>query len=1419
MDSDKTVLVLKGDNYHRWKFELEASLDAKDCLDIVNGTEKKTVLNLTGSNKDAVRDWERRDAKARHLISKSLDDEHHTYVRGCTSSMAMMEAIKSVMEQQSETHVIMATEEWHAYQWTAGQNVTTFLAGLNVLTQRLKSLGTEMAETTVIGKVLRLLPLAFSSFRTSWRFMSSKDATLATLTTQLLAFELDMKLADGDTTSGGEAFYGNKFRNNGRNGHSDKKSNEKRIKGFKIKECWHCGKKGHLKKDCFKLKKEQGDETKNKSNGGFTCNFKSLSSQTHRDVWCADSGAYSHITRNKHWFSTMTPITPETIVVGDGREVVASMKGDINVEVFDGTKWYQTTLYDVKYVPDFGNTNLFSIGVVDEKGYDILFSNKKVLIKKNNQTKLQGIKVDGVYLLSIRIKPAKSSYVSVMSSQASGLSTPVKDPCKRPLELKDSSHNSKAELAGNESIDGKKAYKWHLRLGHISQDKIKKMVKNKLVKGLNYESLGSFFCEGCQFGRMVKKSFGTPTSKETIPGVSIHSDVCGPYPVKSVGGSRYFMVFKCEATAFRAVYFMKEKTQALKCLKQFIIDVSSKTNWKIKRLRTDNGKEYVNSLFKEYLIQKGIKHEFSPPYTPQMNGMAEREIRTLCEMSKSMLKSKDLPNTLWSEAVFTAAHIMNRVPNRKESSVTPYESWFGKKPSISHFRIFGSTAYVHIPGQLRKKLDSNARRVIFVGYGSSDKLFRVYDPLKRDVETVREITFHETLPSKYVLVNDHWEPEGQELVDGSYSEQEEEEDDSFISCSDGSDNQVPYHERDVSIDPEGDLITGHDMDSEPGLEGSANELTYNSNAPSNNSRAGLPSQTTSNGLRSTSPVQSARRKPGRPKGSKNKPKEPCSPSTMSLRKRTAMVAAQDPSSLQDALSREDRDKWQEAMEEEIDALDKNKTWKLVNLPSDRMAISSRWVFRIKYKPDGSLERYKARLVAKGFSQRPGVDYSETFAPVVRFESVRVILALAATMDMEMCQFDVKTAFLHGELKEDLYMNQPEGFDDGSSRVCHLLKGLYGLKQAPRAWNSKFHSFLSSYGLTRSEADHCVYSSDSPEGKIILGIYVDDGLLCCTSKRTMDKMMKDMHAMFEIKVGDPDCFVGLHLSRDRNKRTIRVSQHGYISRMLDKYNMSNCKSAVTPGESKVILTKEMSPNTQEEKDKMSGIPYREVIGSLNFAMICSRPDIAFEVSRVAQFSENPGELHWKRVKRILRYLKGTMNYSLVLGSKDSSLKLTGFCDADWGGDHDNRRSTTGFLFTLAGSAVSWSSKLQRTVAQSSCEAEYMAAGEATKEAKWLTQLLSDLGHSMTSPTIIFSDNQGAIDLSRNPGHHHRTKHIDIRHHFIREVQEAGVIALKFIPTNEQPADMLTKSLVGPKHDACCHAVNLIDDDTDMVKKGC
>lgn len=516
------------------------------------------------------------------------------------------------------------------------------------------------------------------------------------------------------------------------------------------------------------------------------------------------------------------------------------------------------------------------------------------------------------------------------------------------------------------------------------------------------------------------------------------------------------------------------------------------------------------------------------------------------------------------------------------------------------------------------------------------------------------------------------------------------------------------------------------------------------------------------------------------------------------------VSGPEPRTFKQAMCCPQSDRWRDAALLEYNTLVENGTWEIVDLPEGQKAIGSGWVFKVKHNQDGSIERFKARLVAKGYSQRPGLDYNESFAPTFRPATLRIIMALAATEDLELHSVDITSAFTNGDLDEEIYMKQPEGFHIGSAnQVCRLRKSLYGLKQSARQWNKKLHSVLTGLDFKRIESDRSVYIYSNGEVRIIVPIYIDDITLASKSPSAIDKYVQLLSQHFKCRDLGPTRFLlGVAIERDRPTRTLKLHQHQFILDLLEKYGMSDCKPVQTPLPPKLVLSHSMSPSTQEEKDLMSEVPYLSAVGSLQYLAIMTRPDIAHSVSYLARFNSNPGPEHWKALKHLFRYLKGTADHKLTYkGDLSSNELFLTYTDASHGDCVDTGRSTAGYVTMMAGGAVGWYSKLQTIVALSTTEAEYMAAVEAGKEIAWMRNILSEFGYGVKEPSILKMDNQSAITVSKNPEHHGRMKHLDLRLYWLRDKVEYGMLCPDFIPSGDMIADCLTKCVPAPKVRFC------------------
>ena len=443
---------------------------------------------------------------------------------------------------------------------------------------------------------------------------------------------------------------------------------------------------------------------------------------------------------------------------------------------------------------------------------------------------------------------------------------------------------------------------------------------------------------------------------------------------------------------------------------------------------------------------------------------------------------------------------------------------------------------------------------------------------------------------------------------------------------------------------------------------------------------------------------------------------------------------QDPSSVAEAKSHPDKDQWEKAMEREMESLWSNDVWELVEPPSNQRVVGSKWVFKRKVNEDGTIERYKARLVAQGHTQKFGLDYEETFSPVVRFESIRSVAALAAEHQLKLHQMDVSTAFLHGELAEEVYMRQPEGFiEHGKDNfVCRLKRSIYGLKQSPRCWNTALDSQLKEMGFEQSKSDPCLYVKYDSEGaRFLVAVYVDDLVLGGKSETELKFVKESLSQRFEMKdLGPLHSFLGVKIVQDEASGSVWMGQPLYTEKLLMKHGMAECKAMSTPANPDVKLVPCTNPD-----DVCDQQAYQAIIGSLLYLSTKTRPDIAYAVGYVARFSAKPTKEHWTAVKRVLRYLKGTSKFGLLYKGKSSS-NMIGYSDADWAGDIGDRRSTSGYVFLLGGAAISWKSSKHTCVALSTSEAEYIALSAASQEAVWLQQLYSDLLNEKIQETVSF-----------------------------------------------------------------------------------
>lgn len=1297
--SFKIEKLRDSDNWLQWRFVIRTLLEEdEDILAVCEGEFERPAEN-SANYEVKLQKFLKADKTARRLIVTSIEKKPLDLLLSCTTARQMWKKLNAVYDMRSDENLSIVQKQFFDFKWDSDESVSHNLAKVEQLATKMKNLGGAVPESMILTRILSILPKKFNHFHSAWDSVEDKKRTLENLTARLMCEEVRAQEQESSEDMAVALLMKRRSTNTSfpKNNYQHKQNHDERQKKT-FTGCYTCGRTDHIRKDCVgcHVCGSKGHLSRNcfKKNGNFrrrnsgsANNMQQTSSSTQKqafvgsskglnddNVWLIDSGATDHMTYRRDIFTKFEKFEePITIRLGNGELTPAYGKGNVEIETYVDGKCILGTMYDVLFVPKLSQ-NLFSIITVTRKGIDhaITEYGKKCVFSRDGIVIATGSIWGDLFKVNLRV--VKPKICNVAENVKS-------------LQL------------------------WHERLCHQNFRHVKCFLKDKGIQVID----DSVICEGCAYGKQHKSSFHNRSDRATKCREIIHTDVCGPMEHESIGRKRYFLIFKDDYSGFRQIFFMKQKSEVAEKLQIFCNQVENLFGENIKELHSDCGKEFKNRDVECFLGSKGIKHTVSVPYTPQQNGVAERENRIIVEAARSMLYSKsELPLSLWAEATNTAAFVINRTGPSKQPGQTPYELWYGKQANVDNFKIFGTECFVHVPYEKRKKLDRKAVKGYLVGYIENCKGYRVYAPSLRDVVLSRDVLFK---PERLVPNNIN--------VDTPQKGDEIEE----------------------------NVVAINDLaETNPEVVNNIEESLQISNDNSNGIQ-----------LRDRRTI-----------------------------KRTnfygcpiSFHAEKLPSDYNEAINCSEKVFWMDAMKEEMNALRENETWLLVDKPENRKVINNRWVYTKKSNPD-STERFRARLVIKGCSQIPGVDYKETFSPVARYDTVRFLLSIAANNSLCLGQFDIKTAFLYGNLDDDIYMKQPEGFHDGTAKVCKLLKSLYGLKQAPRCWTEHFSEFIKKFGFSKSSADSCFYIYEKNNEKMFLVIYVDDGLIAASHEQLIDKFFAELRKNFKItctkEVGN---FLGIEICRLKDG-SIFINQGKYIENIVERFNLSDANYASTPIEVGWDANDFI-------KDNCSNIPYREAVGSLMFVQLVSRPDISFAVNIASRVLDKPTKAHWLLVKRIIRFLKGTADLGLFYKKNDN---FATYSDADFGGDKETRKSTSGMVCMFANAPIVWQSKRQQCVSLSTTEAEYVSAASAAKEIVWIQKLFRDCKIDVNC--MLYVDNMSALKLVKNPEFHQRSKHIDIKYHFVRDLYERGEINVKYVKSEDQIADIFTKAIAKPRY---------------------
>ena len=1025
------------------------------------------------------------------------------------------------------------------------------------------------------------------------------------------------------------------------------------------------------------------------------------------------------------------------------------------------------------------NANLVSISAFDRAGLLTTFGGGKGVVKKPDETIiLTGKGVNGMYLLETL--DAKSN---------------------TPLALHSLSQPTSLE-------------QWHRRLTHCSPLTIKEMANNSLVDGLTISgSAMSGKCEDCIMGRQTRRPFDGETDKKLEPLDLVSFDLWGPSRTQSAGGKVYLMILVDAGTSYKYGAYLTNKSDSttLNAFDIFRTQAETFTGHKIRRLRSDGA--FDTAIWKDYCQQQGITQELSAPYSSAQNGLAERAIRTTIEDVRTLLRDSGLSHSYWVEAAAYSIYTRNLIPSRRLPGRIPLESFTGKRQDISHLRVFGVKCWAKIPtvhgAQVTggSKLDPRSVACRFLGYAMGAGNYKVQDVETRRVYVSRDVIFEEGLPHRTLTSMGEETIPLFDVLDNTPLAN---------VPSNGITNTDPAitdnHAINQVLDNQPNTISGIPADPrQPTQQLNTSAITE----PRRSDRTPKPSHA---GIGSAEYQQ--REEMGKKEGhdwatNQKHPKASITISNLVEDREDFIACFGDtkglhyiPRSYKHAMST-DPDRWMAAMETEMATHKAKHTWDLVLPPPGANIMDSMWVYDIKWDGEGNRIKDKARLVGKGYTQQLGIDYNETWAAVARLESIRMTAAIAAKLDLKLWRLDFVGAYLNSVTKEEIYMKQPDGFVEVGfeDHVAKLIHTIYGTMQGGHDWYETLSTTYDELGYITSRADPCVRIKQENGNYTITNTYTDDTFGASNNIEEEKKRKEEIGNVWEIKdVGETEYFLGMRVQQDLNAGTVRLSQRPYWEHVINRFSLEHISPRNTPLPVGITLDSNMSPKTDSERKQMDDKPYRPILGSIMWGQLATRPDLSFAVSLLARFQTNPGLDHWNALMHVIGYIKNTIDYGLTY-SRDSDLSPVAYVDADYGGCKDTRRSTSGYVFTMAGGPVTWSSKRQATVALSTVEAEYVAMSRCAQQMVWMQNWLSEAKVEYTLPGVMKGDNRGAIALTKNTKDHGKVKHIDIRHHYLRELLQSGNIIMEQVPSTDNLADIFTKPLPRDHHHRLLASLNI------------
>ena len=1043
-------------------------------------------------------------------------------------------------------------------------------------------------------------------------------------------------------------------------------------------------------------------------------------------LWYLDSGASFSTTFDITAFVELQTLkSPVNVQAANGVKTLAHRKGTVKIEAIVKGKPKSVTISNVLYVPEF-KFQLLSVRAATDAGHTVTFTKETATIANDRGDVILEAVGDSGALWSITTVPNQLALSAF--------------------------HRPTKEYSINEL---------HSIMGHIDHSHLHKAVANGLIKGPVLNNKPWAECEACAKAKFTRPSFPQSKTVAIVPGQIIVADVCGKISPASFGGAQYTSQFQDVHTGFIDILPLQQKDSesVLHHFAYFKSWFEKTTGFKIKTLRSDNGREYTSDTFQSFLKTEGIIWQSTAVATPEQNGIAERAHRTIFANARAMLNESGLEPKFWAEAIRHFVYIFNRIPHSRQKT-SPFEAVFKQRPTLTYLLPFGSRCCTENPDQ-QTKLQNPGVIGIFLGCENHSKSYRVFIPESNRVMKSPKIVLLSPTPP-----NSRNEPLHIESEVDNTTESEVTLNQNFTP------EPIPDEQNICSTETEADPPTRPEVP----LRDASSRIQE---IRRSNRLRGLPAFTEPQ-------MSSEKNKTTFDKDLLTEEATQSEDALTLISPESGSHSILDTPKISEALKGPQRSHWLRAINDEMRKLIEKGVVKPVIPPLKANILPNKIVLKIKR--DGS---FKARITAGGHRQKKGIDYDETYAPVVQFTTLRILLTVASARNWHARHIDYEAAYLNAPLHHPVYMRQIKGCEIGPpGSVLAVEKALYGLCQSGHEWWKMLSkAIINGLNVQQSEHDPCVFFDTDKQ--LYLALYVDDTFLFSPDKKTLDEAVSKLALCFEIKdLGTPTDILGCRFENSA------LDQQAYTQKLIAEA-LSPLKRAASSPLPKCIPKKNLGNVNETEKTK-----YQKLVGSLLHLSRFTRPDIAFAVNVASRYASNPSIQHFEIIERIFRYLKGTQESKLCFKAlKENPLEIQAFSDSDYAMNPDDRTSTSGLIILLSGCPIHWASKKQRSVCLSAAEAEYVALSEAARDCLGIVNKLKEWKFQMKTP-VIFCDSTSAVQIATQPSDLSRTRHLEIRHHFIRQALNEYKFQLERVGTAENLADIFTKGLAGPPTSVAC-----------------